>query len=227
MRPSLAGRLGSMFITIIMGALCAFLFVMTGLVLYRGEIGLGLILAAVAVFCMGLFFYVRRDMRGKRGWKIEIDEGVLALDLPRERSLIYRLEPVSTHLRFDEIAAVETRLEAYPSLGMANMHRVYALRLNTGDLIILGEDRALNTRLANLTLANTVERIVRDGKFEVRDLGMVEGKMGLLCVLFASAPPWDTPSLDDERQAVLWRKAGMTGNLAASAAFLTVFGARK
>ena len=111
---------------------------------------------------------------------------------------------------------VETRLEAYTSVGMVSMHRSYALKLKTGRLIMLGEDRALNTAMASSILANTVKHIVRRGKLEARDLGMAEGRGGILLVLFTAPPSWDAPSLSDDRQATLWRAAGMTGQVAVS-----------
>ncbi len=139
----------------------------------------------------------------------------MRLDLPRARSLIHRPRPLHATVALDDIEAIETRLEAYSSLGMTNMQRIVALKLRSGELIILGEDRALNTGLASSVLAKAVAQIVRSGGVEVRDLGMVEGRGGFLVVFFTSAPPWDTPSLGPERQKALWDAAGMTGALAA------------
>ena len=73
----------------------------------------------------------------------------LDLDLPSSRSLTHRLKAVHAKLRFDEIESVQTRLEAYRSFGMANMNCSYALKLKGGDVIVLGEDRALGTQLAS------------------------------------------------------------------------------
>lgn len=120
--------------------------------------------------------------RAKLGWRMGIGTDILDLDLPGGRSLVHRLDPVHAGLSYDEIEAVETRLEAYPSFGMVNMHRAYALKLKSGDLIILGEDRALNTGMASAAVSNAVLEILRRRALEVRDLGMAKGRGGLLCV---------------------------------------------
>ena len=129
-------------------------------------------------------------------------------------------------MKYDAIDAVETRLEAYRSVGSVNINRIYALRLKSGELIILGEDRALNTSMESATVTSTVKRILQQGSLDVRDLGMAEGRGGLFAVLFTAPPPWDAPSLSDEQQAILWRKAGITGQLAQNASFETLFKSR-
>lgn len=221
-RPPLAGRIGSTLASILIGATCLFMVGGAALTIGRGHVATGLFLVAVAGFIGVLFLNVLRDTRSKLGWRMGIGADILELDLPGGRSLIHRLDPVRARLSYDEIEAVETRLEAYPSFGMVNMHRAYALKLKSGDLIMLGEDRTLNTGLASATLSRAVQEILQHRELEVRDLGMARGRGGLLCVLFASPPPWDAPSLDDDRQAALWRRAGMTGKLARSAASATL-----
>lgn len=168
--------------------------------------------------------YVSRDAGTKLRWRVVVDDEGVDLVLPAARSLIHRLDSVAERVPFDAIEVVEGRLEAYPSLGIVTMQRCYALRLRSGRRIVLGEDRALGTGFASSLLIRTVEQILRRGQIAAHDLGMVEGRGGILGVLFASTPPWDTPSLDPERQAQLWRAARMTGALAESAAFTPLFG---
>jgi hypothetical protein len=206
----------STIVAVVIGALSVFLLALAGVVLADEpfNLAMALVVASVAAFAMVLFGYVLRDARGKQGLRISIGVDTLDLALPASRSLIHRLKPVHTRLRFDEIRSVETRLEAYRSLGMANMNRSYALRLNTGDVIVLGEDRALGTQIASNFFERVAAHIVQRGKIEMRDLGMAEGKGGILSVLFTSPPPVDAPSLDVKRQGALWNRVTMTGVLA-------------
>ncbi len=79
---------------------------------------------------------------------------------------------------------------------------------------MLGEDRALGTSMASSFFADAVECIVQRGQLDTRDLGMAEGRGGILSVLFTSPPRWDTPGLGAEKQADLWRRVAWTGALA-------------
>jgi len=212
-RWPLGARLGSLFVTLLIGVV-AFPFLFLGVALVANGELLGLFIAAVGAFMCLLFAYVLRDTRGKVGWRIAIGADGLRLDLPGGRSLIHRPKPVHTQIGFNEIEAIETRLEAYSGIGMTNMQRIFMLKLKAGDLIIVGEDRALATGLASAVLSKAITQIRRFRDLEVRDLGMVEGRSGFLTILFASAPPWNTPSLGAERQEELWRRARMTGMLA-------------
>jgi hypothetical protein len=92
---------------------------------------IGAFVAAFASFMAGLTGYVLRDLWGKWGLRVELLPDRMVLDLPAGRSLIHR--PVAQHLTipYSDIDAVETRLEAYPSIGMENMHRRSGDRLTT------------------------------------------------------------------------------------------------
>ncbi len=216
----MAGWLGSMVATAFIGAIALVILILAVVLILNGN-RLGIFVAVVAGFLVVMFTYVLRDTRGKVGWHIAIGATALDLDLPRGRSLIHRLDPVHSHICFDEIEAIETRLEAYSSLfGLTNMHRVYALKLKTGDVIILGEDRALHTAFESSILSGAVGEIIRQSHLELRDFGMAQGQSGFLTVLFASPPRWDAPSLSSARQAELWAAAEWTGRLAEKAAFV-------
>jgi hypothetical protein len=206
----------SAFVTVLIGALSLLLFGLASVVLAAEEFSIGVFLpvAAVAGVAVVLFFYVLRDARGKLGWRIGIGADALDLDLPASRSLTHRLKAVHARLRLDEIESVQTRLEAYRSFGMANMNRSYALRLHAGDVIVLGEDRAMGTQMASNFFKGVAESIVEHGKMELRDLGMAEGKGGVLSVLFTSPPHWDAPNLDAKKQEALWNRVTLTGALA-------------
>lgn len=184
------------------------------------QFGVGAVVLAVAVIMLVLLRYVLRDALGKIGRRIGITATSLELDLPSTRSLTHHLEAVHARPRFNEIECIETRLEAYRTFGMANMNRSYALLLKTGRRIVLGEDRALGTQMGSEVLATVAARISEIAHLEMRDLGMAEGKGGILAVLFTSPPRWDAPALDAAAQQALWRRVGTTGMVASAASLL-------
>ncbi|MCP3869618.1 MAG: hypothetical protein GY703_16305 [Gammaproteobacteria bacterium] len=224
-RPPMAGRIGGAFATVWIGGLGIFMLGAVGVSIMDDHIGVAAFLVAIAGFTFILTRYVFRDVRAKWGWCIAVGADALDLDLPDGRSLIHRLDPVHRQISYEQIEVIETRLEAYRSFGMANMHRSYALKLKTGDLIVLGEDRALGTGMASTFFANTVEQIVQHGQLGVQDLGMVEGNGGVLSVLFTSPPPWDAPSLGAKNRAALWRRVAWTGALALIAVMVVLLAA--
>lgn len=207
-------RYGGLVAVAIIGALGLGFFGGTVLLLSAGYVGISLLLAALTAVFVLLLRYMLRDFRGKWNWRITIESDALDLNLPRGRSLVGKPEPIHAKLGFDEIDAIETRLEAYKSLGMANMQRNYALRLKTGKLIVLGEDRALGTNMAPTFMADAIQDIVRVGDLPIRDLGMAEGRGGFLSILFASPPKWETSNLTAGQQSALWNAAKSTGSWA-------------
>jgi hypothetical protein len=106
----------------------------------------------------------------------------LVLDLPVGRSLIHR--PAAQHLKipYGDIEAVESRLEAYGTLGMALLQRAYVLRRKNGQLIFLFEDRAIETRFYSSTFTKVATDIAARAGVPLRDLGMAEGRGGFLAV---------------------------------------------
>lgn len=166
-----------------------------------------------ALVLVALLLYVYRDAAGKWGLSIRLDGQGVRLDLPRSRSLIHRLQPVHERLPYADIEALETRLEAYSSLGFQAMQRVYALRRRGGSVIILGEDRALGTDFAQEGLGGIFATLKDRTGAPLIDRGMVEGRGGLLLVVGASPDAWQAPSLTAARQAVLWQRAAATGAL--------------
>ncbi len=175
---------------------------------------LGAFMAALAIFMAGLTGYALRDLRGKWGLRVEFLADRMVLDLPAGRSLIHR--PVAQHLTipYRDIDAVETRLEAYPSLGMESMQRSYVLSRKQGDPIFLFEDRALGTPLETPMVAEIANTIVARAHVPLRDLGMVEGRGGFLSAWGAHAPDWAAPSLPLAQQLRIWRHVATTGTLA-------------
>jgi hypothetical protein len=204
----------SLFAAVFTGLVTAFLFG-AALLLVVQHSTLGFFVAAVGCFCAGLAHYVWRDFRGKWGLRVELDREAVTLDLPAGRSLIHRVPAQRLTIPYDDIAAVETRLEAYRSFGMANMQRAYALRRRSGEWIFLFEDRALATQYETSFFADIAGKLAARAGVAVRDLGMVEGRGGFLAVWGMHAQDWAAPSLPADRQARLWRGVVITGQLAA------------
>jgi hypothetical protein len=135
----------------------------------------------------------------------------VALRLPANRSLIHRPSAFDGVIAYSDIAAIETRLEAYRSAGLAAMQRAYALRQRDGTLIILGEDRALGTGLAQYGADQIAAKLAARAGIAFTDLGMVEGRGGVLMVGGAAPDVWSAASLGQSQQKRLWRRVALTG----------------
>jgi hypothetical protein len=217
-RVPLSVRLGSLFGAAAVAAVAIFLLGCALLVFLRFNWALGLFTLALAALMGGLALYVLRDLAGKWGLRVALEADGVRLDLPSGRSLIHR--PPAQHLTipYADIAGLETRLEAYGSLGMEMMQRAYVLRRKSGELIFLFEERALATGFASAMFARVVADLAARADVPVTDIGMAEGRGGLLGVWGAHAPDWAAPALSPERQRSLWARAAVTGAVAAAAA---------
>ncbi len=223
LRRSAVGWLGGAVTAVLIGVLTLGIVIMGGVLLFRGTSSLGFVMLALSLWMLSLLIYVWRDFRAKQSWSIEIEAGEMLLDLPPGRSLMADTRGEKCLLEVSDILAIETRLESFRSFGLNNLQRSYGLRLKTGKLIVLGEDRALATELNDETVGRMIDVIsVRTG-LPLRDRGMVEGKGGFLGVLFTSVPGWDTPSLPAGQQAALWRWAGITFGLAGTVTMAALF----
>ena len=107
-----------------------------------------LILSPLVLLLAALTLYVWRDMRGKMGGAITLDESGIRLKLSRGRSLVHNPPACHETVPYEDVASVETRLEVYPSQGMSITQRVYRLTRRSKPAIFLFEDRALETFLA-------------------------------------------------------------------------------
>jgi hypothetical protein len=207
----------SFFAVIALGLATAFMGVMAALS-FRWQWGLGLFMLACTAFMGALTLYVGRDFWGKWRLRIVLGADALTLDLPARRSLIHR--PPAQHLivPYADVEAIETRLEAYGSLGMEVMQRAYVLHRKNGDLIFLFEERALATALESSMFRTILADLLARSGAPLRDHGMVEGRGGVLAVWGTKAPDWATPSLSIAQQIRLWRRAAATGAAAMVAA---------
>lgn len=168
-------------------------------------------LALMSGALFALARYVWRDASAKRQLLMQASTEGLRLHLPPARSLTHRVAWETHNFGWSEIEAFETRLEAYSSLGMANMQRTFALRRRSGGVIFLGEDRARGTNLQSHSLATFVTLVSERFGIPIIDRGMAEGSAGILGAFFTAAPPWQSDDLSTERKALLWRRVGRTG----------------
>jgi hypothetical protein len=212
----------SLFGTLAIGGVAALMLGFAVVILFAGAWGLAAFTAATAWFLAALTGYVLRDLRGKWGLRVELGAQAMRLDLPGGRSLIHRPPAEHRTIPYADIAGVETRLEAYESIGLANMQRAYVLRTKTGELIFLFEDRALGTKLAVPMFDQLAADIAARAHVAIRDLGMVKGKGGVLVVWGTDSPPWSAPSLPLAQQLRLWRHAAVTGMLAIAIMIIAV-----
>jgi hypothetical protein len=212
-RTPLGVRLFSVIGTGILILATAFMIVAAGFG-FTLQWALGLFMMAMAGFMGALTGYVGRDLRGKLGLRVALGADAVTLDLPKGRSLIHR--PPAQHLTipYADIAAIESRYEAYGSLGMEMMQRAYVLRRKGGDLIFLFEERALATGMASTMFASIVAELATRAGVTIHELGTVEGKGGFLGVWGTHAPDWAAPPLPRQRAMRLWRHAAFTGSLA-------------
>lgn len=190
--------------------------------MWRHGLGLTLEFAVLTALIGGLAGYVGRDLEGK--WRLRFAFGPEAVtaDLPKGRSAIHR--PPRQHLviPYREIAAIETRLEAYRSFGMAMMQKPYVLRWRSGAMTFLFEERALGSGLESREFANVAAELQARSHAPLSDLGMVEGRGGILGVWGASAADWSAPSLAPSQQARLWKRAVLTGLMAGGGVVLAL-----
>jgi hypothetical protein len=196
------------------GGVSIFLTLVAVFALIKRQWGLAAVVAAVACFVAGLCGYVARDLRGKWSLRVVLEPHALVLDLPAGRSLIHRPPPYRREMPYADIAAVETRLEGYRTLGMAMMQRAYVLHRKDGELIFLFEDRAIGAPLFESALfPRLAAEIARRAGVPLRDLGMAEGDGGFLGVWGTHAPDWAAPALPADLQRRMWRAVVITGAL--------------
>ena len=171
----------SLFAAVFVGTVSAMLFA-AAIWLFTQHWGLGVLVLTIASFCAGLTAYVWRDFRGKWGLRVVLDRDAVTLCLPAGRSLIHHAAAQRRTIPYADIAAVETRLEGYRSLCMANIQRAYALRQKTGEWLFLFEDRALATSIETSFFADLAAELSVRAGVPLRDLGMVEGRGGFLVI---------------------------------------------
>jgi hypothetical protein len=177
---------------------------------------LALWLALLVLFSAALTLYCWRDMRGKRGGVIVLDETGIILDLPAGRSLLHRPPACRETVPYADVVAVETRLEAYHSQAMTMMQRAYRLTRRSGAALFLFEERALSAQ-PTASYDVLAGEIARRAGAPLKDLGVVLGGGGILGAWFVRVPDWSTPSVPPGEEVALVRRARLTGAFAVAA----------
>ena len=212
-RLPLVARLFSLFGVIVVGGITLFMTVFAVLALIKMGWGIGLFMGLLACFMAALTAYVGKDLRGKWRLHVILEPDALVLDLPAGRSLIHHPPDLHARIPYSEIAAIETRQEVYVSQLMGIMQRAYVLHRKSGELIFLFEDRAIGSQLEVNYFSKLVAEIVARSGAPLRDLGMAEGKGGVLGVWGTHEPDWASPALSQARQKQLLRRVAITGML--------------
>jgi hypothetical protein len=143
----------SLFVTVFVGLVSTFLFVIA-IWLFTQHWGAGPLRGRDCVLLRGADRLWLARLPREMGLRVAFDHDTVTLDLPAGRSLIHRVPAQRLTIPCADIAAIETRLEAYRSLGMVNMQRAYALRGKSDDWVFLFEDRALGTAVATSFFAS-------------------------------------------------------------------------
>ncbi|MCA8902204.1 MAG: hypothetical protein KDA53_13265 [Hyphomonas sp.] len=164
--------------------------ILAGALAVSGQWRPALAAAAIALWLFVLARYAWRGAVAHHGWKIGIGYDTVSLDLPAARSLMAADRRVRLTLDYRDIEAIETRLEHSYSFGVGIMQRAYALRLRSGRLIRLGEDRARGSSLVDQTVGAMIDRLLHRSGLRLKELGMVEGRSGLFGPAFTHLPPW-------------------------------------
>lgn len=175
-----------------------------------------LILLVTAGFLLGCALVLWRDARGKRAASIAIEGGTLVLDLRADRSLIHRPAACQARIPLADIAAVETRIEAYNAIGMANLVRTWRLVRRSGEPVFLFEQRALGTSLEDASMEAVAAEIAAHAGTSVVDRGMALGQGGVLVMWFVRPPAWDAPPLAEAMVAREWRRGLIAALLVAA-----------
>lgn len=210
-RLPLSVRLFSLAGVIILGAVSLLGFGFLVAVLIADQWLVAMVTALCTAAMVTLTHYVARDWHGKWGLRVDLGADSVELFLPKNRSLIHTTPAQHVTVPYADIAAVETRLEAYPTLGMVNMQQPYVLRRKNGDTVFLFEERAVGTAMQSVYFSAIVKEIAARAQAPVRDLGMSEGSGGVLGVVHTHEADWAAPALPLARQTRLLRKAYNTG----------------
>ena len=212
-RLPLVPRLFSIFGVVAIGGIVVFMTAMAVLLLGAKSWGLAAFFTLLACFMGALTAYVGKDLHGKWGLRVVLEPDALVLDLPTGRSLIHDPPELHTRIPYSEIEAIETRQEVYVSQLMGMMQRAYVLHCKNGELIFLFEDRAIGSQLEVNYFSKLVADIVARAHVPLRDLGMAEGKGGVLGVWGTHEPDWSSPALSQARQKKLLHRVAITGAL--------------
>ena len=177
-----------------------------------GAIGIAVALLLGAAVIGALTGLLWRDMRGKRAASIALTPQGMLLDLRAGRSATNITTAIRELIPYTDVRTIEMRLEAYPSQGMAKMQRTFRLTRHAGRPVFLFEERGLG--LFDESMTPLAEEMALRADIRITDLGMVEGKGGLLSAWFITVPDWSAPAVTPARAEMLWRRVDRTNFMA-------------
>lgn len=182
---------------------------------------------ALAVFAVGFLLLIAtlgglsqwcwRDLRGRLGTAITLDDTGITLQLPRGRSLIHDPPAADESIPWAAVEGIETRDEYYGAQGMAMINRVYRLRRVASDPIFLFEQRGLDSTVQSEAMDALAAEIAQRAGVVIESMGNVEGRGGLLGMWGATAPPWTAADLPPRRLQALQRRVQFTAIIAGGA----------
>lgn len=180
--------------------------------LASGTIGVGVALLLGAAVIGVLTRLLWRDMLGKRTASIALTPRGMQVDLRAGRSATNDTTAIHELIPYPDVCAIEMRLEAYPSMGMAKMQRTFRLTRHSGRPVFLFEERGLG--LFDESMTSLAEEMALRADVGITDLGMVEGKGGFLSAWFITVPDWSAPAVTTARAEMLWRRVNRTNFMA-------------
>ncbi len=149
---------------------------------------LGLTFAAISPLALLIFTETAAAFR----LTINVARDAIALRLPARRGHV-RHAVVSRTIPLAEIAAVETRAEAFTQIGTVAVQQAYRLVLGSGETIELGADRQFRAPV----IGDAARCIATRTGLEIGDRGMIDGAPGFLATVGTSVPDWDAAPLSD------------------------------
>ncbi|MFN7055593.1 hypothetical protein [Hyphomonas sp.] len=171
-----------------------------------GDLVFGLSLFGACLLFVALSRIMVRDFIFRSRWRIQLGPEEAWFSLPVWRLLSGPEPSLVGPLAYSSIAAIEWREEAMRSLGLTALNRVYAIRLKSGGVIALGEDRPVADTGQYTALAGDAARALANrARVQLVERPMAEGKTGFLTLWGNERAPWpedDTPgalSEEDER----------------------------
>lgn len=213
-RYGLADRLGIGFTTALLWSLLIFMAVMCALVLFDKEWTASLVLGVTVLFFLQLANIVARDCLMKWGWRISLGKEEVWLRLPAGRLLFGAVPSENRSVLYSEISHLETRAEAISTFGLATLNTLYAARLKTGELILLGEDRPIpRTDLWTSLAGDAAKALSRAANVPMKRFPTAEGSGGFLTLWGTSRPPWPKTAaggLTDDEERKLRNRLIMT-----------------
>lgn len=224
-RFSLADRLGIGFTTALLWAMLIGMAGGAAAVLADGEIIAAVVLLVTVVFFLQLANIVLRDCQMKWGWRIALGREEVWLRLPTGRLLFGREPAYNFSLPYDEIRHLEWRDETVTSFEIVTVNKVFAVRLKSGVLILLGEDRPIpRTGLWSTVAGKAAHALARAARVPLKRQPMSRGEGGFLTLWGTSRPEWpdtDDTGMSAAEKNALQRRLLLT-NLIPAAAFAVV-----